>query len=310
MATVRGSRATRRGRGCLLAAGLACVWWSRPTAPALVVQATVDDVAIPGMQESSTITKIIEGHTMKVAGLVLCACLAVAKLEPPAQKAPPAVPFEQRADASRVVGVSVFLSLVSGIVNAIAIIEMGGTVAHHTGNASHAGRLAGVDGARFAVLMLAYLVGAAVAGFFKSDGEALFCGKFSPGMLSGAVAVVGGAVIFSVTGNALVALPLLSFSQGLQNAITRKCSSLPVCTTHMTGYLTDLGSALGACARARGAVPLRSKFFLYSILAFVAGGFAAKKMLDAWGILVASFVPAALMAVSAFGLLGGAKKAK
>ena len=28
------------------------------------------------------------------------------------------------------------------MVNAVAILQMGGTVAHHTGNASHAGRLA------------------------------------------------------------------------------------------------------------------------------------------------------------------------
>merc|ERR1712130_887298 len=41
-------------------------------------------------------------------------------------------------------------------------------------------------------------------------------------------------------GPVLPVVALWAFSQGLQNSITRKCRSLPVCTTHMTGYLTDL----------------------------------------------------------------------
>ena len=46
--------------------------------------------------------------------------------------------------------------------SAVAILAMGGTVSHHTGNASRTGRRAGIDGMHFAELIVAYGVGAAV----------------------------------------------------------------------------------------------------------------------------------------------------
>ena len=36
---------------------------------------------------------------------------------------------------------------------------------------------------------------------------------------------------------------------GIQNGITRRCLSLPICTTHFTGYLTDVGTGFGLWAR-------------------------------------------------------------
>jgi len=290
-----------RSSHVLLPVALACAWWSLPTAEAQSTPADSKDAGLPGL---------LKEHALKVAAGAYLLCFLVASTEPAPPKEGPAGPLEQRKDASRVVAVSTFLSFVSGIVNAVAIIKMGGTVAHHTGNASHTGRLAGSDGARFGALMLAYLVGAGVAGFVKVDGEALFAGRYSAGMLSAAIAVVAGAAIHWAGGSALVALPLLAFSQGLQNAITRKCSSLPVCTTHMTGYLTDAGSGLGLWIRTGGGLPLKPRFFLLSISAFVAGGFAAKAMLDLGGILVTASVPVAGMVVAAFGLLGSSDTAK
>ena len=44
-------------------------------------------------------------------------------------------------------------------------------------------------------------------------------------------------------------LLLFAFSQGIQNGITRRCQTLPICTTHFTGYLTDVGTLLGWCVR-------------------------------------------------------------
>ena len=49
--------------------------------------------------------------------------------------------------------------------------------------------------------------------------------------------------------NASECLLLFAFSQGIQNGITRRCQTLPICTTHFTGYLTDVGTLLGWCAR-------------------------------------------------------------
>ena len=49
------------------------------------------------------------------------------------------------------------------MVSAVAILAMGGIVSHHTGSASRTGRRAGIDGMRFAELIVAYGVGAGLA---------------------------------------------------------------------------------------------------------------------------------------------------
>jgi len=299
-----GQQRSRTCRALLLLAGaLCCLWVLRrdSSAPSLAQVPSADDDDGLG----PVIAGIVEEHALKAAGVVYLVCFLIAKTEPPAPKVQAsATPLEKRADCTQVFLMSAFLSLLSGIVNAVAIIEMGGTVAHHTGNASHTGRLLGSDGARFFALMVAYLAGAGVQGYCKSDGEAVYAGRYSPGLLGSAVAVAGGALIEWLSGNKLVSLPILSFSQGLQNAITRKCSSLPVCTTHMTGYLTDIGAGVGAWVKggAQEPLPIRTKFFFLSLSAFMAGGFAAKKMLDTIGVLCA-LVPAGLMGVTAMGLI-------
>jgi len=326
MAGALGALRSRRGAGrwllLLVAVICACYDWSgRQTILAQVSRAfdnsapgpttSVRHVSAPAPApapqapptSSDQAASGLAGHVNKLAVLAYIICFQVAKREPPPPKEPyQAGPLEKRRDYSRVLFMSTFLSLLSGIVNAVAIIEMGGTVAHHTGNASHTGRLAGTDGSRFLWLMVAYLAGAGVAGYCRVDGEAVYFGRYSPGMLSSALAVVAGAMIHYVSGNALVALPLLSFSQGIQNAVTRRCSSLPVCTTHMTGYLTDAGIGLGLWAGSgrKEPVPTKTKFFLISIIAFVAGGLVAKLLRDVIGVL-AALVPGALMAAVAFG---------
>jgi len=107
---------------------------------------------------------------------------------------------------------------------------------------------------------------------------------------------------------------LWAFSQGIQNGITRRCSSLPVCTTHFTGYLTDFGVGLGLWARAQadGAEPpTLLKVFLFGsgIFFFGLGGVAAMETHPAWGAQ-AALIPAAIMAAVAGGLVPVVKAGK
>eukprot|EP00421_Protoceratium_reticulatum_P020844 CAMPEP_0168384418 /NCGR_PEP_ID=MMETSP0228-20121227/14400_1 /TAXON_ID=133427 /ORGANISM="Protoceratium reticulatum, Strain CCCM 535 (=CCMP 1889)" /LENGTH=149 /DNA_ID=CAMNT_0008397583 /DNA_START=37 /DNA_END=482 /DNA_ORIENTATION=- len=133
----------RSSRVLILAAAALCIHWGLPSAlsgRALAqVPAPFED---PGLGHK--IAAGVKDHAMKAAALVYLVCFLVAKTEPPPPKvALAATPLEKRGDFTQVLLMSSFLSLLSGIVNAIAIIEMGGTVAHHTGNASHTGRLLG-----------------------------------------------------------------------------------------------------------------------------------------------------------------------
>merc|ERR1739845_73165 len=106
---------------------------------------------------------------------------------------------------------------------------------------------------------------------------------------------------------ALSVAGLWAFSQGMQNSITRRCSSLPVCTTHMTGYMTDLGTGLGAWVLAKkgGQTPPSLKkplLFGLSIFAFAVGGLVAKVSREVIGVRVA-LVPALLMALLGSGAI-------
>lgn len=246
------------------------------------------------------------GDNPKVAAaIVLLLAVLVARTEP--MVSPPAVQaLEKRSDYHAILFMNSLLSLCSGMINGLAFLELNATIAHHTGNLTHWGRNWGTESLCFGCYLAAYLIGAGVVGYVKSDAEAVFVGRYSPSMMAGVVAVVGGTTIQLLSGNALVTLVLWSFSQGLQNAVCRKFSSMPLCSTHFTGYLTDAGNAFGAWLRAKyygEVVPPMKKFVLFMacMFFFAGGGFIAKVGRDSYGILVA-FVPAVLMAAVAIGL--------
>merc|ERR1712187_103362 len=144
--------------------------------------------------------------------------------------------------------------------------------------------------------------------------------------MAAAIAVAGGCMIRWMClnepdsaaafpdGRAGVTLVLWSFSQGLQNALSRKCSSMPVCTTHFTGYLTDFGSNLGGILQATisgetGPPSRKPLFFGLSIFTFGAGGYVSHLMRPAFGAQ-ACLLPAALMAAIAVGAVPLTKKGK
>jgi len=215
--------------------------------------------------------------------------------------APP--PLETRTDFDRLVLGASLLSAISGMVNAVAILEMSSTVAHHTGNASHFGRLLGKDGFRFLSLMVAYVVGAGSASFGDCDGDAIFAGRTSEGLLGVAGAVAAGAAMKGLFGAKTVPLLLWAFSQGLQNGITSRFNGLALRTTHMTGALTDAGLVLGQWAQAqyRGTQPpslRKPTLFLSCVLSFAAGGFVVSFLWMILGALAATVPSGALAALA------------
>ncbi|CAK9055589.1 Beta-tubulin (Tubulin beta chain) [Durusdinium trenchii] len=167
---------------------------------------------------------------------------------------------------------------------------MGMTVSHQSGNTSHTGRLIMAGAAKFGHLLTTFCLGSFFAGFSKADCELIYSGRYSPNMLAAAVAVVAGCMVHYCkehagdgNDNTSECLLLFAFSQGIQNGITRRCLSLPICTTHFTGYLTDVGTGFGAWARAvmNGENPptlLKVLLFAAGILFFGLGGVAAKEL--------------------------------
>jgi len=203
------------------------------------------------------------------------------------------------------------LAFVSGIVNVVALLEVGYLVSHMTGGTSKLGLTAlSSGGAQFLGLvgiLSAYSAGAASIALAACDGEAPFQGRQSLGLLASATAVALGAVLQHVTGYVPLALGLWGFSQGLQNGVTTRCSSMPLRTTHMTGNVTDIGLGMGRWLRAwmKGTLTeadngarRKSMFFLLLVVAFAFGGFCAFMLEPAFGPLAALF-PAAILAFMA-----------
>ncbi|CAE7615681.1 Nek1 [Symbiodinium sp. CCMP2592] len=296
----------RRVRAALLLALGVCALWSFQAHQAFG-SATVVEVK----EEPSTMVKFVGGHPLLVCFVVMALTGAFACTE--VSQATPAGPPEKRPDYNTFLMMQNILCFASGYVNALTIIDMGMTVSHQTGNTSHTGRLIMNGGAAFFHLMAAFAAGSFVAGYSKSDGEAVYQGRYSPNMLASTFCVLGGCLVHyckaadgSGNDSHSESLLLFAFSQGIQNGVTRRCTSCPICTTHFTGYLTDFGVGLGAWARAQVSgepSPTLLKVLLFGsgTFFFGLGGVAAKETHGPYGIQ-AALIPAAIMAAVAGGL--------
>jgi len=259
--------------------------------------------------EKGGLASAVGEHTNVAAVLVVVLCAAIAR-QGPTPPAPEVVPVEKRPDYGQVCLMSFLLCGASGMVNAVAIIQMGGCVAHMSGNTSHFGRLLGIDAGRFAMLLSAFVFGTGIAGFTKADGEALFRGRYCPCLMSAAVAISMGVLLHRCSNAGLglteegnwVTMPLWAFGNGMLNGVMSRFSSMPLRVTHHTGTLTDAGMGVGLWLRARlggEATPNMQKNLLLWICfaGFAAGGLAAHLETEL-GIL-AGLPPAATMAVLA-----------
>jgi len=163
------------------------------------------------------------------------------------------------------------------------------------------GRMLGIDGKKFIAHWCTFISGGIVAGYTDLDGDAFVEGRYSPGLMVSAIFLAAGAVAKHSFGSAFWCLQLMAFSQGLQNAITSKFSSVPIRSTHTAGGMTDCGLVIGAWLRAfkegRATPAMRKTILtLCTILSFAVGGFGSRFAQRKFGVLGA-FLPAALVAL-------------
>lgn len=222
--------------------------------------------------------------------------------------------IDQRNDFIHICCIASMLCLLSGAINAVAVLELGMSVGHHTGNTHGLGRELGVSGLRLVPSLLGYLLGAASAGYGRCSGDAIFEGQASGGLLCSAGMVAAAVFAHVATGKTNVSVPLFAYSQGLQNAATSAFSSMPLRTSHMTGCLSDAGSGVGAFLRAwrdgQKAPSLRKPMLnAVMLLGFVGGGCAGACGRRLIGVQ-AALVPATLLAVLASGSVSNTKSSK
>lgn len=146
------------------------------------------------------------------------------------------------------------LCFVAGAVNAGGFLAVGQYTSHMSGIISAMADNLALGGVGLVLggggAFLAFVVGAACAAVLVNWGRRHRAGsQFALPLLFEALLLLGFGLIGSVRDHVpfflLVAVTLLCFIMGLQNAIITKISRARMRTTHMTGVATDIGIELG-----------------------------------------------------------------
>jgi uncharacterized membrane protein YoaK (UPF0700 family) len=208
------------------------------------------------------------------------------------------------------------LTFVAGAINAGGFLAVGQYTSHMSGIFSAmADNLAmgalGVAGLGFAAF-LPFLLGAACSAMLINWGRrhGLHSRFAMPLMLEALLLLAFGTLgrlVHASPAFVAIAVPLLCFIMGLQNATITKISGARMRTTHVTGIVTDIGIELGKLAywnkdssRPDPVVADRTKLRLLSLLlcSFFLGGVIGAIGFDRIGLLFALPFAALLLLLS------------
>jgi len=226
----------------------------------------------------------------------------------------PKVPLDKRPDFGKILGVAGLYTTIAGLLNGIAVYEVGTPVGYTSGPCVNAGRfLAAGDPVARNILGICtmFYVGGIFAGITGDacDGDAVFEGRMSPGMLFSSFLLALGAYA-KRQNRPWLACQLWSLSQGILNGISSRFSAAPIRATHTAGGQTDaamtLGNAWIALTQGKPTPPMR-KVILNIVCCFgmIFGGFGAHKIHAKWGKQYGAWltlIPAAMQAFAATAL--------
>ena len=186
------------------------------------------------------------------------------------------------------------LALVAGFVNAVGLLGFQHqSISHLSGITTLIGTgIANItQTTHLAFIVLAFVAGAAISGFFLRSG-ALKMGRNYSGLLA-----LEGMLL-------LIAVGFLKFDSsfghyfasaacGLQNAMVTTYSGAVIRTTHVTGIFTDIGLMIGAKLRGEPFDSRKALLFALIIFGFIAGGSFGAIMFS-YFTFNALYVPAAI----------------
>jgi uncharacterized membrane protein YoaK (UPF0700 family) len=209
---------------------------------------------------------------------------------------------QRTAAANRQLGFA--LAFVAGAVNAGGLLAIGQYTSHVTGIVSSMADnlVLGRDALVLAALgaTAAFMLGAASTAIMVNFGRRrrLYSEYALPllveAMLLLAFGLLGARLPVAGTAAVPLAVSLLCYVMGLQNALVTKLSRAEIRTTHMTGIVTDIGIELGKLLYWNadpGQAPVRADWRRLKVLAallacFIAGGVAGAAGFGQVGCLV------------------------
>lgn len=161
------------------------------------------------------------------------------------------------------------LSFGSGYINIAAMMLFNQPVSHVTGTISQLSmaifeREAFLVGRLLSVL-LSFLSGGILAGYIFHQR------RLEPKKRYGVILFLGGVIIFFLKNSDLL-FYFLAFLMGLQNSMFLSYRGHLIRSTHLTGYLSDVGFELGSSFAGTSTHPWKVGFYISSILLFLLGG--------------------------------------
>jgi len=191
---------------------------------------------------------------------------------------------------------SFVLALIAGLVNAIGILGVKHqSLSHLSGSATLFG--SGLLSDSFSDLLhlflviLSFLLGAAISGYFLNSGALKLGRNYSRLLFLEAVLLAVAA--YCLTIDSLNGHFFASAACGLQNALVTTYSGAVIRTTHVTGIFTDLGLMLGARVRGELLDTRKTWLLVLIIVGFIIGGTMGAFLFDLLSYH-AMFVPAAM----------------
>lgn len=220
----------------------------------------------------------------------------------------PRLPLDKREDFGKILTVAGFYTILSGILNGVAVSEFATPVGYTSGPCVNAGRFLALGQTanwwKILGISVNFYLGGIIVGVTGSSYDDIFEGKLSIGMLCSAFLMAVGAYVKKTLNKPVLAIQIMALSQGWTNAITSKFSAAPIRATHTAGGMTDAAMTIGQAivALKNGtATPSMRKFMLNMVcnLGMIFGGFVSVKSYKKYGALV-MYQCAAALAASTF----------
>ncbi|CAJ1432628.1 unnamed protein product [Effrenium voratum] len=219
------------------------------------------------------------------------------------------MPLDKRPDFRKILGVAGLYTVISGMINGIALVELGTPVGYTSGGCVNSGRAFSAgdtkNGSKILAMCTMFYAGGILAGIWPNgcDGDLVFEGKTSPGMLLSSIMILIGIWMKRHRARPTLAMQFWALSQGMMNATSSSFSAVPMRATHTAGGQTDaaisLGKALVKFLKGEP-VPCQRKVCLNAVccVGMIFGGLLAGKSQKKYGCF-AALMPAGALAFSA-----------
>ncbi|MBA6262226.1 YoaK family protein [Colwellia sp. Bg11-12] len=167
------------------------------------------------------------------------------------------------------------LAFVAGFINSIGLLGFNHqSISHLSGTATLLGsgsiNSSFADTLHLALILLSFLFGSAISGYFLKSGSLKLGRNYSRLLTLEAIFIF--ASIYFLSKGSLLGHYLASAACGLQNALVTTYSGAVIRTTHVTGIFTDLGLMLGSRLRGEAFDKRKAVLFLLIIMGFILGG--------------------------------------